>query len=103
MSPLESELGIAMMSRYEQWKAHCSYRATRFKRMMTSGDITYKGPVGTAKHLIGKPLSEKGGFLRLKSCGRPDLTIEALVQEDKWKPLFHAWELDRARERTNSD
>ena len=43
MTPLEKELETVMMDLYQKWK-EISYRATYFKRMLTTGDPIHKGP-----------------------------------------------------------
>jgi hypothetical protein len=99
MTPMERELEAVLLRRYEQWK-QVSYRATRFKRMLTPTDPTYKGPVGTVRHLLGKEPSQRSGFNRLKTAGRLDLTVEALFDADEqWHSLFAKSEIFKARER----
>lgn len=98
MVKLEREFNEVLLARYEQWK-EIGYKAVYFKRMLTPTDPIYKTPVGTVKHLIGKTLNEKSGFERLKKAGKLDWTIEALLADQKWHPLFEHWELDRAKRR----
>lgn len=102
MTPLERELGEKLLSRYEDWKL-IGYTAIYFKRMLTPGDPIYKGPVRTVKHLLGKNLSDKSGFVRLKKARRLDLSVEALICQDMWRPLFEDWEVARATERLKSN
>jgi hypothetical protein len=98
MATLEQELEKALLERYKLWK-DIRYTAKYFKRMLTPSDRIYKGAVETVKHLMGKKLTEKSGFERLKKAGRLEWTVEALLADEKWHPLFEDWELERARQR----
>jgi hypothetical protein len=92
MSPLEKELDFALRALYHEWKP--IWRAGRFWRMLTSKDRRYgKGPVKTVKHLLESELCIGSGFMRLRKAGRLDLTVEHLVQNPKWRPLFSDQEL----------
>lgn len=71
----------------------CNYRATRFKQMVAN-----EGGVKTVKKLICK----NGGtarFERLYECKRLDLSVEALVSQDKYKELFTEEEITMCKER----
>lgn len=99
MSELERALGQAMLGLYEKWK-EVGYTARRFKRMLTPTDPTYKGPVGTVRHLLSKRPKGGSGFDRLVEAGKADWTIEALVAHDRsWHELFARREIEAARER----
>ncbi|HYE18032.1 MAG TPA: hypothetical protein VEA69_06290 [Tepidisphaeraceae bacterium] len=98
MPPLEKELETVLLKRYEQWKV--VYNATRFKGMMNPTSKTYKGPVGTVRHLLAKRPSVVSGFHRLTSAGQLELTIEALFKDDQpWHALFTPMEIAKARQR----
>ena len=99
MDELERELNSELLRLYDSWKT-IGYSATYFKRMLTPTDPIYKGPVGTVKHLLGKKLSEKSGFNRLKVAGKLQLSVEAMLAvQKKWHPLFNDREIGKARER----
>jgi hypothetical protein len=57
----------------------------------------YKGPVGTVRYLLSQEPST--GFKDLMRWGKADLTVEALIGQPRWKPLFTDWELQKAKAR----
>ena len=97
MSDLEKELETALMQRYDQWRT-IGYTATYFKRMLTPGDPISKGPVATVKHLMARE-GRSLGFERLLNANKLEWTVEALLQDPKWKPLFKANEIAIAKAR----
>jgi hypothetical protein len=60
--------------------------------------VKTQGGVGAAKTLLAQPLPAEG-FSILKKLGRPDLTVEAAVLEQRWSSMFSATELATARAR----
>jgi len=60
--------------------------------------VKTQGGVGAAKTLLAQPLPADG-FSILKKLGRPDLTLEAAVLEQRWSSMFSATELATARAR----
>lgn len=98
MLPLEKELESELLNLYERWKATGPPKNI-FLRMVkkTRDKRLYKGPVGTVRYLlIGEPAS---GFKDLVRAGRLDWTVEALILQPKWKPLFSDRELAKAKAR----
>jgi hypothetical protein len=88
MAPLERELQSALLELHRKWGT-IGYHAHYFKRMLVCDDPRYvKGPVGTVQHLLAGELSLGSGFKRLVKAGKVDWTVEALLREPKWKPLF---------------
>jgi len=89
---LEDEFHDAMVNIYKR-ALEAGYKATYFLQM-----VNKSGGVATAKQLIN---SEKVsvGFTKLWELGKLDLTVEALVQDPKWKSLFTAEEIEKARKR----
>lgn len=86
----------AMFEIYQTAKKEAGYNATIFLRMLTD-----KGGLATAKYLINgsKP---SDGYTALYERGRLDLTVEAMIIENKkWHELFEAEELAKARKRLN--
>jgi hypothetical protein len=94
MANLEAQFDQAMFTIYERAKSEAGYNATIFLRMLTD-----RGGRSTAKYLINaaKP---SDGYTALYERNRLDLTVEAMVVENKrWHDLFTGEELDRARKR----
>jgi hypothetical protein len=100
MTPLEKELETALLGLYDKWKG-ISYRANYFKRMLMSRDPRYrKGPIGTVRHLLTGDVMPASGFRRLVKAGKLDWTVEALLQDPKWKDLpLTELEWNKARSR----
>ncbi|MFK5709842.1 EVE domain-containing protein [Lysinibacillus boronitolerans] len=89
---LINELHRAMLKIYDESKA-IGYTPSKFRQMVAN-----EGGLQTAKKLIGsKQLSD--GFAELAQLGRLDLTVEALVLQNKYRPLFSNEELAIARNR----
>ncbi|MGD9902620.1 MAG: hypothetical protein AB7U83_04040 [Vicinamibacterales bacterium] len=80
-----------MMQIYLDAKRDAGYNATRFLQMLNE-----HGGVQTAHRLIPH-MSE--GFSELWKRQRLDLTVEALVLQPRWAPLFSLEELAIARQR----
>jgi hypothetical protein len=85
MSELEKQLEAELLALYEKWKPPSR---NVFLRMVkkTKDKRLYKGPVGTVRYLLKRPPSV--GFIDLVDAGKADLTVEALVIQRKWSPLF---------------
>jgi hypothetical protein len=98
MPLLERELLVSLLALYEKWKT-VRYSNSYFKRMLTPSDPIYKGPAGTVKHRLGKNLSDKSGFERLRKADKLSWTVEYLLGDPKWQPLFKRWEIERANGR----
>jgi hypothetical protein len=89
---LEAEFHRAMVGLYEEAKKD-GYQASYFLRMVSD-----HGGVEAAKRLVNSP-EPSDGFTRLWEMHRLDLTVEALILEPKWKPLFSDEERRRSRDR----
>ena len=74
-------------------KKECNYNPTRFMQMLAEF-----GGVGTAKRIIQKGDIPEG-FTTLFMVGRLDLTMEAAILEEKYKPLFSQYEIEFCRKR----
>ena len=100
MSELENELEQALLDRWQKWKL-VGYHNSWFKQMVakTKNVRVYKGPVGTVRHLLqSKDIGP--GFKTLVRAGKPEWTVEALLQDPKWRglPLTDLeWKKARAR------
>jgi len=89
---LEQHFEGAMFDIYRRAKAEAGYSASIFLQMLTK-----RGGLDTAKYLINQPYPSDG-YTHLHERGRLDLTVEALVvEEKKWHPLFASEEIERAR------
>lgn len=92
MTPLEKEFETAMLDIYEQAKRF-KYYPTYFLRM-----VQEHGGVGAAKRLLAAPNAQQGLFT-LWELGGLDFSMEALVSEPKFQPLFTEIEIAEARRR----
>ncbi len=85
-----------MIDLYKRMKAEANYDAKRFLDMLSR-----MGGVATAKQLIqSEGLSD--GYMHLYKKKRLDLTVEALVIQSQWQPLFTIDEMNTAQERLES-
>ncbi|QBI53658.1 GmrSD restriction endonuclease domain-containing protein [Streptomonospora litoralis] len=87
------EFGSAMRRVYQRALDEAGYRAPRFLGMLA--DI---GPLETARRLLNAP-AVSDCFAELWERGRLDLTVEALVLDERFAPLFTDAEATRARTR----
>jgi hypothetical protein len=84
----------AMLSIYRRAKTEANYNASIFFAMLLR-----KGGLATAKYLINAR-QPSDGYTHLYERGRLDLTVEAMIVEQKrWHPLFTEEELSKARKR----
>lgn len=93
MTQLELDLYNDMLRIYKEADNQCNYRPTRFREMILS-----EGGLKTAKKLISKN-SGTDGFVRLWECKRLDLSVEALVLNEKYKELFTEEERTMCKDR----
>ena len=92
---LEGEFHRAMLDIY-QAAADLGYRPIRFRQM-----VHKHGGVTTAKQLLSGPVAQSG-LTTLWELGRLDISMEALVVRERWKPLFSDEERQAARDRLNA-
>ncbi len=92
MTPLEKEFENAMLDIDEVSSRH-NYYPTYFIRLVK--DL---GGVGAAKHLLAKPGPQEGLF-KLWEIGRLDISMEAIVLQDRFRSLFSEFEIHEARRR----
>jgi hypothetical protein len=81
---LEREFHQRMIAIYVAAKKEARYNATRFLTM-----VNERGGVETARILL-HATSVSEGYTALWERQRLDLTVEALVLEERWQPLFSA-------------
>jgi hypothetical protein len=79
---LESEFHVAMLTIYTRAKSEAGYTASRFLTLV----VERKG-LQAARDLLHAP-TESEGYTALWELGRLDLTMERMILEPKWKPLF---------------
>ncbi|CAN5760206.1 hypothetical protein BH24DEI2_BH24DEI2_10550 [soil metagenome] len=92
-SDLEQQFDLAMMNIYKRALAEANYKATRFLQMLT----TRSGLEVATTLLRSNAVSE--GYTALYERQRLDLTVEALVLQPRWQPLFTVEELAMAQQR----
>ena len=82
-SKLESEFHDAMLEIYRRAKSEAHYNATRFLGM-----VAERGGLETARYLL-HVTTVSDGYTALWERGRLDLTVEAMMLDPKWEPLFN--------------
>jgi len=80
--PLEIEFHDAMIEVYRRARSEAGYTATRFLGM-----VSERGGLETARYLLHAPAVSEG-YTALWERGRLDLTVEAVILEARWQPLF---------------
>lgn len=94
--PTEEQFTEVMTNIYYEASDKCHYKATSFLQM-----VQRCGGIETARRLINaKNLSY--GLEKLWECGHLEISMEALMLQDRWRPLFNDDELDIARKRLES-
>jgi len=81
-SDMETRFDHAMMGVYVRAKNEVGYNATRYLQMLHD----HRG-LETARILIVADHPSEG-YVALWERGRLDLTVEALVLQPEWRPLF---------------
>ena len=95
LKALEVKFHQAMLGIYGAALREAKYKATRFKQM-----VVEKGGLATAQHLLdSKPENVSEGFTELALRQRLDLTVESLVLDEQWRPLFTAEQIRVAQAR----
>ncbi len=89
---LEGEFHRAMLNIYDT-AAELDYRPILFLQM-----VHEHGGVETARRLLGAPEPQEG-LTTLWKLGRLDTSMEALVVQERWMPLFNDDERQAARDR----
>lgn len=87
-----------MFDIYRRAKSEAKYTATIFLSMLND-----RGGLATAKTLINAE-TQSQGYTALLLANRLDLTVEALVVEDKrWRTLFLPEEIAKAQKRLDDN
>ena len=91
----ESELREALLDGYTRAGQEVGYWAHRFRQ-----SVIRNGALATLKRMLRpRNASERKGLDKFLEAGRPDLTVEAILLQPKFQPLFTDAELDVARQR----
>lgn len=92
---LEDELTVALLDGYQRAGDDVGYWGHRFRQAVRN-----KGGLSTAKRMM-KPRNsgQRKGLDALLDAGRPDLTVEAIILQPKFRDLFTTAELSVASER----
>jgi hypothetical protein len=88
MEELEREFDMAMLNIYRRAYDEAGYNATRFLQMLREN----RG-LETARILLHAS-NVSDGYTALWERSRLDLTVEALIIDKKWQPLFSEQELE---------
>jgi hypothetical protein len=81
-SQLELQFHEAMLSVYKRAKSEAHYNARIF-----IGMVVDKGGLETARYLLDTPTVSEG-YTALWQRNRLDLTVEAVILDPQWWPLF---------------
>lgn len=92
MMTLEEQFHHAMIGVYENAKGH-DYFATYFKGM-----VDRYGGLSAARRLLAKPGIQEG-LMKLWELGCLDQSMEALVIQERFQPLFAKDEIAEANRR----
>jgi hypothetical protein len=93
LAELEAGFHAAMMNVYRRALKECQYKATRFLQMLYD-----HGGLETARILLHAS-NVSDGYVALWERKRLDLTVEAVILEEEWDPLFSNQEREIARKR----
>jgi len=97
---LSDQLHAEMVAAYEITGKEIGYWGRYFLR-----SVKHNGGLATAKRMLQKKLknpSDQKGFRALVEAGRPDLSLESLVLNPRFRPLFTPDELAEAQRRLDS-
>ncbi|MDM8524266.1 HNH endonuclease [Desulfococcaceae bacterium HSG8] len=97
---MESQLHQEMIDMFYIAGKETGYWGSYFLR-----SVKNNGGLQTAKKMLSKRLekpSEQKGFQALIEAGRPDLSLESLVLQPRFRELFTTYELDEAKRRLAS-
>ena len=97
---MESKLHQEMIEMFTIAGKETGYWGRYFLR-----SVKKNGGLQTAKKMLSKRLenpSEQKGFQALIEAGRPDLSLESLILQPRFRDLFTSYELDEAKRRLAS-
>ncbi len=90
----EEQLNDEMLSLYRRTNEATGYRPSYFLR-----SVRTEGGLGVARKLLAQKKSVGSGFDRLVEAQRADLSVEHVVLQARFSPLFTVEELNEARRR----
>jgi len=93
LADLTRRFDAAMFDIYERAGHEVGYWAARYLQLLKR-----RGGLESARYLLRSKLTSDG-YARLRDAGRLDLTVEALVLQPEFEPLFSPEELARAGDR----
>ncbi len=93
---LEKAFHRDMLQIYQRAKEEFGYNAARFLQMVAND-----GGLRTAQKLLDTA-NPSDGFMELWKNRRLDLSMENLVLNPKYRPLFSQQEIETAKERLNA-
>ena len=97
---LQDELDVAMHAAYQTAGRETGYWGKYFLR-----SLNHHGGLATAQRMLSKKLknpSEQKGFRALIEAGRPDLSLENLILQPRFRSLFTKEELEEAKRRLDT-
>lgn len=95
MSTLAQELEDALIEGYHQAGRETGYWGRRFLQA-----VRRNGGLATVKRMLApRTTPQRQGLDALLSAGRPDLTVEFMILQPRFRSLFTAAELQTAEER----
>lgn len=91
----EDELTAALLEGYQRAGEEVGYWGRRFLQA-----VRRHGGLATAKRMLSpRTAGQRAGLDALLDAGRPDLTVEAIALQPRFRSLFIPEELDEAAER----
>lgn len=93
---LEAELHEEMLAVYDRIGRETGYWANRYRQ-----SVKKVGGLQAAKNSLKPKSAPTKGLLKLTEIDRLDLSVEALVLQERWSSLFTPEELQVARSRIN--
>ncbi len=92
---LETDLHSELLELYQRAGKGAKYWAHRFLR-----SVRKNGGLATAKRMLGpRTTGQRVGLNALLKAGKPELTMESVILEPRFAPLFTDAELEAARQR----
>jgi len=92
---LEDDLTAALIDGYQRAGTEVGYWGRRFLQA-----VRRNGGLATVKRMMEpRNAGQRAGLDALLDAGRPDLTVEAIILQSKYRALFTAAELSTAAER----
>lgn len=92
---IEDELTAELIEGYRKAGEEVGYWGRRFLQA-----VRRNGGVATVKRMLSpRTTGQRAGLDTLLEAGRPDLTVEAIILQEKYKPLFTSDELKTASKR----